>query len=121
MAQWSLLGREPLPDFPRFPAIRYPGFSDGLRLIQVDPFLPLAFLNETSTPISLGSAQSWSYPIDVLALTPGPPLLMLTAIVGFSTRHRDKSIPTETAHFAVFFPLAMSCWSDAAKFSKILD
>ena len=28
MAQWSLLGREPLLDFP---AIRYPGFSDRLR------------------------------------------------------------------------------------------
>ena len=30
MAQWSLLGREPAR-FPRFPAIRYPGFSDRLR------------------------------------------------------------------------------------------
>jgi hypothetical protein len=57
MAQWSLLGREPLPDFPRFPAIRYPGFSDGLRLIEVDPFLSLAFLNEINAYIPRLSAR----------------------------------------------------------------
>ena len=51
--------------FPRFPAIRSPVSAIGCALLIhfVDPFLPLSFLNETSTPVSLGLAQSWSYPI----------------------------------------------------------
>lgn len=76
MAQWSLLGREPLLDFLVSPQFVTPVSAIGCALIHfVDPFLPFSFLNETSTPVSLGLAQSWSYPIDVLALTPVPPLL----------------------------------------------
>jgi transposase len=65
MAQWSLLGREPLLDFLVSPQFVTPVSAIGCALLIhfVDPFLPLSFLNETSTPVSLALAQSWSYPI----------------------------------------------------------
>jgi hypothetical protein len=65
MAQWSLLGREPLLDFLVSPQFVTPVSAIGCALLIhfVDSFLPLSFLNETSTPVSLGLAQSWSYPI----------------------------------------------------------
>ena len=65
MAQWSLLGREPLLDTSVSPQFVTPVSAIGCALLIhfVDPFLPLSFLNETSTPVSLGLAQSSSYPI----------------------------------------------------------